>query len=593
MKLARRIAAFARFTLDGASRQAWLVLALLIAGSLTESISIVLVIPLLHLIGTGPDAKAGALALPFGMHITLGPVLIGLVGVIVLQSLIAQKRSLLMTRTMQTAIDTMRMTLFTAIGEVRWPLIARMRGSDLNHALTADVDRVQVGIFSLFSLAQNIVLLVIYGCLSALVSWQMTLFALAVGAAVLIALFPLRRVTARHGQHLTEALRERQHVTSEFVAGMKLAKAYNGERLYLGRLDRLLGGLRDEMVRFARLSGAGSAAFQISSGVAGAAFVYVAYSWIELSLPRIVAMFLLLMRLSPRFNAVQEALQQLILSLSAFDQVRGMIDRFRKDRHDAAEGCAAPVPPLRHAISFHNVSFRFDGNAVAALDDASFTLTAGTLTALVGPSGSGKSTTADLLLGLLIPSSGRILIDGTPLSTANHRRWREQVAYVPQDVFLLHDTIAANLRVARAEASPAEMWEALDAAAAHFVRDLPEGLDTMVGDRGSRLSGGERQRIALARALLRQPNLLILDEATSALDWKTQAAIARSIERLRGRITILAIAHSSSMIASADHIIRLEEGKLVNSTSREALSDNEDGWISKALERDQFIPETK
>ncbi|TIO48634.1 MAG: ABC transporter ATP-binding protein, partial [Mesorhizobium sp.] len=170
----------------------------------------------------------------------------------------------------------------------------------------------------------------------------------------------------------------------------------------------------------------------------------------------------------------------------------------------------------------------------------SFGLPAGEVTALIGPSGSGKSTIADMLLGLLEPSQGEILADGDEITAQNRRAWRGQVAYVPQDVFLLHDTIGANLRLAAPQAGDEELWAALRKAhAAHFVERLDRRLETVVGDRGVRLSGGERQRIALARALLREPSLLILDEATSALDWQNQSLIAQSIEELRGKMTIL------------------------------------------------------
>ncbi|TIS53366.1 MAG: ABC transporter ATP-binding protein, partial [Mesorhizobium sp.] len=142
--------------------------------------------------------------------------------------------------------------------------------------------------------------------------------------------------------------------------------------------------------------------------------------------------------------------------------------------------------------------------------------------------------------------------------------WRDQVAYVPQDVFLLHDTIAANLRLAAPQSGDEELWAALRKAhAADFVERLDRRLETVVGDRGVRLSGGERQRIALARALLRKPSLLILDEATSALDWQNQSLIAQSIEELRGQMTILTIAHRPSMIAFADWVVAIESGRIV------------------------------
>jgi ATP-binding cassette subfamily C protein len=222
------------------------------------------------------------------------------------------------------------------------------------------------------------------------------------------------------------------------------------------------------------------------------------------------------------------------------------------------------------------------------VSDITFGLPAGKVTALIGPSGSGKSTIADMLLGLLEPTAGKILVDGVEIDAANRRRWRDQVAYVPQDVFLLHDTIAANLRLAAPQASDDDLWTALRAAhAGEFVERLDHRLQTVVGDRGVRLSGGERQRIALARALLRKPSLLILDEATSALDWQNQSLIARSIDGLRGAMTILTIAHRPSMIAFADWVVAMEDGRVVEVGQYQRLKAKPASRLSRMLSGEQ------
>ena len=193
-----------------------------------------------------------------------------------------------------------------------------------------------------------------------------------------------------------------------------------------------------------------------------------------------------------------------------------------------------------------------------------------------------------MLLGLLEPTAGKILVDGVEIDASNRRRWRDQVAYVPQDVFLLHDTIAANLRLAAPQASDDASWTALRAAhASDFVEQLDQRLETVVGDRGARLSGGERQRIALARALLRKPSLLILDEATSALDWQNQALIARSIDGLRGAMTILTIAHRPSMIAFADWVVAMEDGRVVEVGQYQRLKAKPASRLSRMLSGEQ------
>jgi ATP-binding cassette subfamily C protein len=182
--------------------------------------------------------------------------------------------------------------------------------------------------------------------------------------------------------------------------------------------------------------------------------------------------------------------------------------------------------------------------------------------AIVGASGVGKTTLVDLMIGLLAPETGRVAVDGTALAE-NGAAWRETIGYVPQEPFLFHDTIRANLAWARPEASAADLNRALALARAEFVHDLPNGLDTVVGDRGVRLSGGERQRIALARALLREPSLLILDEATSSIDLENERRILEAIGGLHGTVTIVLIAHRLATVADVDAIHLLDAGRIM------------------------------
>lgn len=175
------------------------------------------------------------------------------------------------------------------------------------------------------------------------------------------------------------------------------------------------------------------------------------------------------------------------------------------------------------------------------------------MTAIVGKSGAGKSTLIDLLMGLLQPEKGQVLLDGIPLNGDNVNAWRRALSYVPQEPFLFNVSIRENLLLVEPRANEKQLWEALEfAAAAEFVKKLPQGLDTHIGDRGVRLSGGERQRLVLARAILRKPEILILDEATSALDTENEAKIQEALEQLKGTTTIIVIAHRLSTIRNAD-----------------------------------------
>ena len=193
--------------------------------------------------------------------------------------------------------------------------------------------------------------------------------------------------------------------------------------------------------------------------------------------------------------------------------------------------------------------------------DLSLRFEAGSLTALAGPSGAGKTTIIDLITGLLLPRNGAVELDGVNLQDIDIKAWRNLIGYVPQDTILLHDSILHNLNLGDPELTEEDAERALRAAGAwEFVSRLPEGLQTVVGERGGKLSGGQRQRVVIARALMSRPRLLILDEATSALDPETEEAVRQTMEGLKGELTILAISHNRAMMQAADRIYHLSQG---------------------------------
>lgn len=238
---------------------------------------------------------------------------------------------------------------------------------------------------------------------------------------------------------------------------------------------------------------------------------------------------------------------------------------------------------LMKEISFSGVSFTYPGRA-QTLTNLNLSIKKGQMTALVGESGSGKSTITDIVLGLQIPDSGQVLIDGLPLEEYNKNSFRQKLGYVPQDPMLFHTSVRDNLLWALESASEQDLWNALRLANAEsFVKELPLGIDTMLGDRGVRLSGGQRQRIALARALLRKPELLILDEATSALDSESERLIQQSIDEISGDTTILIVAHRLSTIAKADHVYVLGKGIVLEEGGFQTLSLKTDGVLKRML----------
>ncbi|MBZ9739628.1 MULTISPECIES: ABC transporter ATP-binding protein [unclassified Mesorhizobium] len=596
LSLFRDVAAFGAVIAQIGGRRTWTALLFLILGSLTEGISILLLVPLLHLVGRADQDFAVRLPnidfvrwLVPGGTLQLTTVLCALVGLVAVQAAFNRFKSVYMARLLFDFINRLRMNLFESIGKARWGVFTRMRGSDLDHALTGDIDRVQGAAFSLLMLVQIAVLLAGYLIISMFISPVMTLFAVVIGMLMFVALQPFRARATAFGRVLTSNRQDQYRTVSEFLGGIKVAKSLNVEASYFAQLQATLERMKADNIAYVRNSSIGTAVFQVASVMGLSVFIYVALVRFNLSLAEIVVLLLVFMRIAPRFMDMQTQAQQVLINLPAYTAMRSLQARFDAERepgHAGLEGTRKLA--LDTGLNIRDVSFTYDDAGKPVVSDITFGLPAGKVTALIGPSGSGKSTIADMLLGLLEPTAGKILVDGVEIDAGNRRRWRDQVAYVPQDVFLLHDTIAANLRLAAPQASDEELWIALRAAhAGEFVERLDLRLKTVVGDRGVRLSGGERQRIALARALLRKPSLLILDEATSALDWQNQSLIARSIDGLRGAMTILTIAHRPSMIAFADWVVAMEDGRVVEVGQYQRLKAKPGSRLSRMLSGEQ------
>ena len=286
-------------------------------------------------------------------------------------------------------------------------------------------------------------------------------------------------------------------------------------------------------------------------------------------LPGLVTFVLALQRLNVRLGGIANswnALADNSARLALTDQILE-----RSDKQFRRIG-GVPFEGLTRQIRFEAVGLRYSQDQPAALTQLSFNLPRGQTLALVGPSGAGKSSIADLLVGLYEPSEGQIWVDDQPLSALDLPSWQQRLGVVSQDTFLFNASIAENLSFGLEGVSQQQLeLAAAQAQAAGFIEALPEGYNTLVGERGYRLSGGQRQRLSLARALLRQPELLILDEATSALDSTSERLVQEAIQQVEGQCTVLVIAHRLSTIVNADQILVLDRGRIIQRGSHQQL----------------------
>lgn len=285
-------------------------------------------------------------------------------------------------------------------------------------------------------------------------------------------------------------------------------------------------------------------------------------------IPQLAAFAMAAFKLLPSVGKVDNYLNLIIFLKPSVD----LIYRDIKDTEDMngylLQDADESTQNGSHSIMIENVSYRYPNTDRDVVKDVNFTIPIGKSIGLVGPSGAGKSTIADVILGILTPTGGRVMYDD--MNVHEHPiKWSKMLAYIPQAIFLADETIRQNVAfgIAEEEIEEDKVWKALeDAQLSDFVKSLPEGLDTMVGERGVRLSGGQRQRIGIARALYGDPQILVLDEATSALDNETEAAVMEAIESLQGKITMIIIAHRLTTISGCDYIYKVDGGKIAEAT---------------------------
>jgi ATP-binding cassette subfamily C protein len=573
---------FARELALAAPRQALASAFVMAALSVTEGVGILLLVPLLALVGVdaGQGALQGlaqrfaALFSAVGVRPTLPGVLIVYVVLAVAQSGLQRWQTMLTLRVQQEFMTAMRTRVYRAMANAQWVFLARNRSADAMHALTAEIDRTGNAAYYLVTLCVSAVVAAVYLGVAVRLSPGMTGFVLLCGAGLAWAIRGQLARSREAGEYVSTSTNRVYSAISEHLASMKTAKSYGRAGEHADAFEALAHEVRDgQLAAMDQWTGVRQR-LTIGVPVVLAVVVYVSHSLLHVPNLSLFVLLFLFARLMPRLTGLYENLQTFITTLPGFVTVCEFEDRCRAaaEAAEPADGRSTDVT-FQDELRFEHVTFAYPDTGQPAVRDLEFAIRAGATTAIVGPSGAGKSTVADLLLGLLTPARGRIVVDGRELGPEHLSAWRARIAYVPQDTFLFHDTVRANLTWAKPGSSDEELWQALHLAAAdEFVVGLPDGLDTVLGDRGVLLSGGERQRLSLARALLRQPALLVLDEATSSLDSENELRIQQAIDSLHQRMTIVIITHRLAAIRHADVIHVIDQARLVQSGTWDELS---------------------
>lgn len=557
---------------------------LIVLCAFTEGVGVALLLPILATAGLdageGPGAKHQADYVSRIIDAAgLEPKLPLLLAVFLLLSasrtILGRMQSFAIFEVEQELVLVFRQRLYSAIINAQWPSVCRIPSADLTHALTEQLGRIGTGSYVLLMLVGDVMVCSIYVMIAAPLSWVMTVFVVTCGLLLVFALRGTARRLHDSGETIAKAMNALYAGTIEHMQSLKTAKTYSAQQRNVQLFADFSGSIANAYLVGARRQASAGATFEIGSVLILCAALFGSIDLLKLPASQIMVLLLLFSRVMPRIMSAHQYFRNLATMLPAFAMVDTMI---RQLEADAEPGGGIPRRlSLRRNLRLDAVSFNYQQGAAAGIHHLCMVIPAGKIVALVGPSGAGKSTVADVVMGLLCPDSGTLLLDGLPLRPADMAGWREQIGYVSQETVLFRMSLRQNLLWSCPGASESEIMVALRLAAAdEFVRALPDGLETEIGERGFRLSQGERQRLALARALLRRPRLLVLDEATNSLDAENEARILGAICQLKD-VAVLLISHRFTTVRWADLIYVIENGTVVEMGDWNSLMRRENG----------------
>lgn len=561
------------------------IIGLMILLSFMQGIGLLMLVPLLGMIGldTGygtSNVIASRLNEVFGLiglKITLPVILISYFIIISAHSSLKYYLEIINARLELGFVKRLRNSLYEKLTFSSWLFFTRTKASDITHILTTELQRIGVATHYVLRMISTFVIVFIYILFAFSISAWMSFLVAGLGIFFFIVFKHQNYLAQVSGSASYCTMRNMYSIIMENLSGMKTVKSYGSEEAQLERFSEINNGIEIGHFCLRKARSKTQMLYSFLSALFFCIIFYFAISVVKIQIAPLILLLFVFSRAIPQILSIQQTYQQIINLIPAFDAYKKLEKK--------AVAAVEPAPQeknfikIKKEIRFSDVEFRYDENYdLNALHSINLNLSANKTYALVGVSGAGKSTFADILIGLLSPSLGSLFIDERKLADDMLYHWRSSVAYVPQETFLFNDTIKNNLKWVRKDITEGEMIKALSLASAlSFVEKLPQGFDTIIGDRGVKLSGGERQRIAIARAVLKNPSLLVLDEATSSLDTENERQIQKAIENLHGNLTILIIAHRLSTIRNTDHIIVLDKGRIVQNGTWEELYQEKKG----------------
>jgi len=494
-----------------------------------------------------------------------------LIGVLVAQAIFSFFRIVLFVNVTEKTLATLRQTIYSHLIRLPMKFFLERRVGELSSRISSDISLLQETFTTTLAEFIRQIIIIIGGVVILLItSPHLTIFMLAILPLMMVAAVVFGKFIRRFSKQVQEQVAASNTVVEETLQGVLNVKAFANEFFEIARYRQRT----NEAARLGMKSGKFRGAFSsfIIMGIFGA-LVAVIWRGVSIGMPTadLLSFVLYSLFIGGSIAGLAEVYTNLQKSIGATEHLLEILDEPAEDITPVT--AIAPENQLDGQISFRNVSFHYPSRPdLTIMNDVSFDVYADQKVALVGPSGAGKSTVVSLLLRLYDPVSGSILFDGKESTAFPLSQLRSQMAVVPQDVFLFGGTIAENIAYGKPGATPEEMEEAAKKANAwEFIQRFPLGLQTVVGERGIQLSGGQRQRIAIARAVLKNPRILILDEATSALDSESEKLVQDALDKLMEGRTSIVIAHRLATVRQADKIIVLDKGHIVEEGTHSEL----------------------
>ena len=553
-------------------------LALVVVAGLAEGIGLTLFVPLFDIMMQG---EARNLGFPFdriqsvfelaNVPVTL-PTMLAAIFLLIMASLgIAYAQRSMVVRIRHRFSRDARRDYVDAVYRSGWPYISEKSHGDAINEFLNECNRASSALqYELLAVASAIQIAIYVG-VSATLSWQLTLVALAFGVFIFVLVRPLQVRARQLGDKTTAANRNLSFYIVDFLRGAKLIKSTANENRVIRALSSHIDAYYDVAYRSELNSVQIYFVVQALPVVLMTGLIGLSHYMFTLNASLTIVFLLILSRIAPRLAQFQQYSQGYNVASPGLAVVDKVTADARQNKEDLGSG-GAGFTNIGEAIDLTDVSYQYPTRKMPALDNVTIRIPHRKMVAIVGPSGGGKSTVVDLLAGLRRPDTGTVSIDGQLLDDYDLVSWRKRIGYVAQDVVVFNDTLESNVAFANPDATEDEILQALEVARlGDVVKELPDGLQTMIGENGTRLSGGQRQRLALARAIIGKPELLLLDEATSALDNESERLVQQAIEAIASEFTLVVIAHRLTTVRHADVIHVMENGRIVQSGTYDAL----------------------